>query len=98
MPRHSPQPHPDPASVERLGGFLNGRNGQTLAGTPEVTPHQPSIATPVRPEELQRLLGASIDENWHLTAHVRRLEAEVRRSSAELPSCAGSCVVPSRTR
>jgi diguanylate cyclase len=89
MSRHLPQPRPDPPSVERLGGFLNGRNGQTLAGTPEVTPHQPFIATPARPEELQRLLGASIDENRHLTAHVRRLEAEVRRSSAELAKLRG---------
>jgi diguanylate cyclase len=89
MPRHLPQPYLDPPSGERFGGFLVGRNGQTLAGTPEVTPHQPSIATPARPEELQRLLGVSIDENRHLTAHVRRLEAEVRRSSAELAKLLG---------
>jgi diguanylate cyclase len=89
MPRHLPQPHFDPPSGERLGGFVVGRNGQTLAGTPGVTPHQPSIAIPARPEELQRLLGASIDENRHLTAHVRRLEAEVRRNSAELAKLRG---------
>jgi diguanylate cyclase len=84
MPRPLPQPHLDPPSGERVGGFLALRNGETLAGTPEVTPHQPSIAIPAWPEELQRLLGASTDENSHLTAHVRRLEAELRRSSAEL--------------
>jgi diguanylate cyclase len=84
-----PQPHLDPPSGERLGGFLVGRNGQTLAGISEVAPHQPSIAIPARPEQLQRLLGASIDENRHLTAHVRRLEAEVRRNSAELAKLRG---------
>jgi len=84
MPRPLPQPHLDPPSGERLGGFLALRNGETLAGTPEVSPHQPSIAIPAWPEELQRLLGASTGENGHLTAHVRRLEAELRRSSAEL--------------
>lgn len=89
MPRHLPQPHLDPPSGERPGGFLALRNGHTLAGTPEVTPHQPSIAIPARPEELQRLLGASIDDNRHLTAHVRRLEAEVRRNSAELAKLRG---------
>jgi diguanylate cyclase len=86
---HLPQPHLDRPSGERLGGFLAHRNGQTLAGAPEVTPHQPSIAIPARPEELQRLLGASIDENRHLTAHIRRLEAEARRSSAELAKLRG---------
>ena len=89
MPRHLPQPHLDPPSGERLGGFLALRNGQTLAGSAEVTPHQPSIAIPARPEELQRLLGASIGENRHLTAQVRELEAEVRRSSAELARLRG---------
>jgi diguanylate cyclase len=44
---------------------------------------------PSRPEELQRLLGASIDENGHLTALVRRLEAELRGSSAELAKLRG---------
>jgi GGDEF domain-containing protein len=39
---------------------------------------------PARAEELQRLLGASIDENSRLTAQVRRLEAELCRRSTEL--------------
>jgi diguanylate cyclase len=39
---------------------------------------------PARAEELQQLLGASIDENSQLTAEVRRLEAELRRRSTEL--------------
>jgi diguanylate cyclase len=89
MPRNLPQPHLDPPSAERLGGFLVGRNGQTLAGTPEVTPHQACIAIPARPEELRRLLGVSIDVNRHLTAHVRRLESELQRSSAELAELRG---------
>ena len=50
---------------------------------------EPRIAIPARPAELQRLLGASIDENRHLTAHVRRLEAELHRSSAELAKLRG---------
>ena len=96
MPRHSPQPDLDLPSGERLGELIGpvkqgpvGRNGQTLPGTAAVAPHQPRIAIPARPAELQRLLGASIDENRHLTAHVRRLEAELRRSSAELAKLRG---------
>jgi hypothetical protein len=71
---HLPQPHLNLLFGERLC--------EPIAA--EVAPHQPSIAIPARAEVLQRLLGASIDENSHLTAHVRRLEAELRRSSAEL--------------
>jgi diguanylate cyclase len=55
----------------------------------ELTPDLSRIALPARPAELQRLLGASIDENRHLTAHVRRLETELRRSSAELGKLRG---------
>jgi diguanylate cyclase len=84
MPRPLPQPHLDLPSRERLG-----RNRQTLAGAAEITPHRLCIAMPTRPEELRRLLGASIDENRHLTDHVRRLEAEARRSSAELAKLRG---------
>src|ERR687891_1502060 len=91
MPRHSPQPHLDLSSDERLGESIKrvtetlvGGNGQVRPGTAEVTPHQPCTTIPRRAEDLQRLLGASIDENRHLTAHVRRLKAELRRSSAEL--------------
>jgi diguanylate cyclase len=76
---HLPQPHLDLLFGERLC--------EPIAA--EVAPHQPSIAIPARAEVLQRLLGASIDENSHLTAHVRRLEAELRRSSAELTKLRG---------
>jgi diguanylate cyclase len=91
MPRHLPQPPLDLLSGERLDELIEGpteeilrRNEQTLSDIAEIAPHQPSIAIPARAEALQRLLGANIDENSHLTAHVRRLEAELRRSSAEL--------------
>jgi diguanylate cyclase len=96
MPRHLPQPDLDLSSGERLGELIGGpterilgRNGQTLARIAEATPHQPCIAIPARPVEAQRLLGASIDENRLLTAHVRRLEAELRSSSAELAKLRG---------
>jgi diguanylate cyclase len=79
--------------VARLikGGLeaLVGGNGQRLPDRAEVTPHQPSTAIPAEAEALQRLLGARIDENRHLAAHVRRLEAELRRSSAELTEVRG---------
>jgi diguanylate cyclase len=94
MPRHSPQPHLDLPSGERLGELIGrvkdaplGRNGQTLPGAAAFT--EPSIAIPARAEKLQRLLGAISDENRHLTAHVRRLESELRRSSAELAKLRG---------
>jgi diguanylate cyclase len=94
MPKHSLQPHLDLPSGERLGGLVgrfeeSGRDGQALSGTAEVAPQRPCIAIPARAEDLQRLLGASIDENRHLMAHVRRLEAEVRGSSAELAKLRG---------
>lgn len=96
MPRLSPRPDLDLPSGERLGQLIGrvrpapaGRNGRTLAGIAEATLHQPRFAMPSRPEELQRLLGASIDENSHLTALVRRLEAELRGSSAELAKLRG---------
>jgi diguanylate cyclase len=96
MSRHSPQSDLDAASGRRLDESLGGvtagpvgRNGQTLAGTASVTPHQADIALPAPAEELQRLLGSRIDENGHLTAHVRRLEAELRRSSAEVAKLRG---------
>ena len=60
-----------------------------LTGIAAVAPDQPRIAIPSRPAELQRLLGASIDENRHLNTQVRRLEAELRRSSAELAQLRG---------
>jgi hypothetical protein len=96
MPRHLPQPHLDLPSDERLGEPIKhvtetfvGGNGQVLPGTPEVAPHQSCIVIPARPAEAQRLLGTSIDENRLLTAHVRRLEAELRSSSAEVAKLRG---------
>jgi diguanylate cyclase len=96
MRRHLPQLHldlssdqPPGESIKGLTQALVGGNGQRLPGAAEVTPHQPCIAIPARAEELQQLLGASIDENRHLTAHVRRLKAELRRSSAELVKLRG---------
>jgi diguanylate cyclase len=90
MPRPSRQPDLDLPSGERLGVLFGGvkpapagRNGQTLPATAEVAPQQPAIA------ELQRRLGASIDENSNLTAQVRRLETELRRSSATLARLRG---------
>jgi diguanylate cyclase len=83
-------------SSERLGELIGhlteglvGLNGQTPSGAAELTPDRSCIAIPARPAELQRLLGASIDQNRHLTAHVRRLEAELHRSSAELGKLRG---------
>ena len=99
MRRHLPELHLARSSDQRPGELIKGvtealvdRNGQTLPGTAEVAPHQPCIAVPARAGELQRLLGASFDENAQLTAHVagsRRSRAGARHS---LPSCAGSCV------
>jgi diguanylate cyclase len=96
MPNHSLQPDPDLSSSERLGDLIGrvkeglvGRQGQTLPGTAGVAPQQSCVATPARDDELQQLLGASIDENSQLTAHVRRLEAELRRSSVELAKLRG---------
>ena len=66
-----------------------GGNGQKFPGAAEATPHQRCIGIPAGAEELQQLLGASIDENRHLTAHLRRLKAELRRSSAELAKLRG---------
>jgi GGDEF domain-containing protein len=64
-----------------------GHNGQTLAGTGADAPHLPGIATSTGPEELQQLLGAG--GNAQLVTHVRRLEAELRRSWAELAQLRG---------
>ncbi|HSA81925.1 MAG TPA: GGDEF domain-containing protein [Geminicoccaceae bacterium] len=96
MPKHSLQPYLDPPSGERLGELiggvaqtLTGGNGQLHPGTAEVTPHQARIAVPARPEELQRLLGASIDVSRQLTAQVRRLESELQRRSTELAKLRG---------
>ena len=96
MPKHSLKSHLDLRSGERPGELLErvtqkltGGNWQVLPGTAGVTPHRPWVAVPARPEELQRLLGASIDESKHLTVQVRRLESELQRSSAELAKLRG---------
>jgi len=95
MPRRLPQPDLRVPSSERLGELIGhltdgllGRSRQTLSSaTAVVAP--PGIAVPARPEALQRLLSASIDENRDLRAQVRRLETELRRSSAELSKLRG---------
>jgi diguanylate cyclase len=72
---------------ELIEGAMEGilrRNGQTLPGTAEVTAREPRLAIPAPAAQLQRLLGASIDERSQLAAQVRRLEAELRRKSTEL--------------
>jgi diguanylate cyclase len=72
---------------EWIGGVTirtAGGNGQTHPGGAEATAHQPRVAVPAEAEELQQLLGASIDENSRLTDQVRRLEAELRRRSTQL--------------
>jgi diguanylate cyclase len=90
MRRHLPELRLDQWSDQPPGALLKvGGNGQRLPGAAEVAPHQPGIALPARAAELRRLLGASIDENSRLTAHVRRLEAELRRSSGELAKLRG---------
>jgi hypothetical protein len=74
--------------IGHLTDGLLGRSGQTLSSaTAVVAP--PGIAVPARPEVLQRLLSASIDDNRDLKAQVRRLETELRRCSAELSNLRG---------
>jgi diguanylate cyclase len=96
MPKRLPQPDLRGPSRERIGALIGrptegpvGLNGQTPAGAAELTRDLSCIAIPARPEELQRLLGARSAENRDLTAHVRRLEAELHRSSAELGKLRG---------
>jgi hypothetical protein len=91
MPRRLPQPDLRVPSSERLGELIGhltdglvGPNGQTLSGAAGLAPDLSCIAMPARPEELQRLLGASRDENRHLTAQVLRLEAELGKLRGEL--------------
>jgi diguanylate cyclase (GGDEF)-like protein len=94
MPKHSLQPDLDLPSSQRLGELIGranralvGHNGQRFPGAAATA--EPSVAIPAGPAELQRLLGARVDENRHLTAHVRRLEAELRRRSAEVAKLRG---------
>jgi diguanylate cyclase (GGDEF)-like protein len=94
MPKHSLQPDLDLPSSQRLGELIGranralvGHNGQRFPGAAATA--EPSVAIPAGPAELQRLLGARVDENRHLTAHVRRLEAELRRRSAEVAKLHG---------
>ena len=96
MPRHAPQPDLDLPSGERLGELVApvlqapaGRNGQTPQSASAVAPHQPRLAIPSRPAELQRLLGAAIAANRDLSAQVRELEAILRRRSAQLAKLRG---------
>jgi diguanylate cyclase len=66
-----------------------GHNGQMPSDSGADVPHLPGIATPTGAEELQRLFGAGIGGKAQLAAHVRRLEAELRRSWAELAQLRG---------
>ena len=90
MRRHLPQLHLHRSSDQPLGELIKGRearvggNGQRLPGAAEIRPHQPGIAISGRAKELQQLLGASIDENSELRAHVQQLEADLRQRSTEL--------------
>ena len=91
MPRRLPQPDLRVPSSERLGDLIGhlteglvGPNGQTPSRAAELAPDLSCTAMPARPEELQRLLGASRDDNRHLTAHVRLLEAELGKLRGEL--------------
>jgi diguanylate cyclase len=95
MPTRRPQPDLRVPSSERLGELIGhlteglvGRSGQTPS-SPAAALAPPGIAVPARPEEVQRLLSASIDENRDLTTRIRRLETELRRSSAELGKLRG---------
>jgi hypothetical protein len=95
MPRRLPQPNLRVPSSERLGELIGrlteglvDRSGQTLSSATAALA-APGIAVPARPEELQQRLSASIDENRYLAAQVRRLQTELRRSSAELSKLRG---------
>ena len=96
MPEHSSQFDLDLPCGDRRDELIGGVKKRTVLGNGETHPrradataHQPRTDMPGRAEELQRLLGASIDENSQLTARVRRLEAELRGSSAELAKLRG---------
>ena len=90
MSRHLPQLHLDLSSDQPADELIQvDGNGQRLPSAAEVAPHQPFIVIPARAEALQQLLGASVDENRHLTARVRRLEADLRRRSTELAKLRG---------
>jgi diguanylate cyclase len=91
MTRRPPRPDLDLLSGGRPGELIGrfaedrgGRNGQTLPATAAVARHQSCMTRPSRPEELQRLLGARIDENSDLATRVHGLEAALRRIMAEL--------------
>ena len=95
MPLRLPQPNLRVPSNERLGELIGrltdgllGRSGQALSSAAAELA-QPGIAGLARPEELRRLLSASIDDNRYLTARVGRLETEQRSSSVELARLRG---------
>lgn len=73
MPRHSPQFGCDPLCEQHRESIAAVR-----------TPFQACGTIAARPDALQRLLAASIDENRLLAAEVRRLEADLRWNLAEL--------------
>ena len=96
MPERSSQFDLDLPSGNRRDELIGGvtkrtvlGNGQTHPRSADATAHQPRIAMSARAEKVQQLLGASIDENSQLTAEVRRLEAELRSSSAEVAKLRG---------
>ena len=89
MPSRRPQPDLRVPSSERLGELIGclteglaGRSGQTVPSVLALT--RSGSAVPARLEELQRLFSAISEENGHLTDHVRRLEAELRKLRGEL--------------
>jgi diguanylate cyclase len=95
MPRRLLQPDLRVPSRERLGELI-GRLTDGLLDLSRQPPSsatavlaQPGVADPAQPEELQRLLSASVDDNRFLMAQIRRLETAQRRSSAELARLRG---------
>lgn len=73
-------------SGELIGRLTDGLVALELLAMPGEAARAPprSVAMPVRPEELKRLLAAIVEERRALTAQVQRLEAELRRNSAEV--------------
>lgn len=74
MPNRSPLPDLDLSPDDRPGELMAG----------PLTPDRPRIPIPDRPLGLQGRLDATLLENQNLSAQVRELEAELRRSSTTL--------------